>query len=411
MVTYLRRGGWLQATSAAAVAFMALLCVGALGVTAIKLQDPSFGSGSGPVATLTAVVLAGLGSLGTGLRIDDLFLFAFPLGGLALSGWAIASISALSTRASGTPGRARVVQGAKIGIPLAIICAAAAAIFRFGGQTPVRAGVGETILAALLWGALFGALGGAKGERSFKAFRSDVRQRIASLAATLGDAISTAGAMVMTSLVLGLTTALVWLIVVLIGGSTPRGFDAGDAGAAGIFLLAFAPNVVSAIVAASMGATIEIGARVSVQGELVGPLREISLFDWAGLDTPWFVFLLLLIPVTATTWGGFLLFRKASSRPLKTIAVAATMFALTFGALAVVGEARLGAGLVSSRGFGRVAPHPFEVLLFAWAWGFAGGLAGWRIAAFADSPSPRSADEGEASQDEQEETTTTTEAP
>jgi hypothetical protein len=174
---------------------------------------------------------------------------------------------------------------------------------------------------------------------------------------------------------------LLWIIVGLARGAQPRSFDGGDALSALIYLVAFVPNVVVAILSLSVGAPIEVGAQVTFGGRLVGAIQDYSIFGWAGGQAPAWVFALPVIPLLACVGGGAWLRARTgngedSMDPKRSVAVAAVTFGAALFALALLGEARLGAALVSNRGVGLVAPNAWLVGILSFAWAAVGGLAG-----------------------------------
>ncbi len=372
----------LDVGGAGAVAFLGILLVGVVFVLALKLQSPDFGSGSNPVEILTAIVIFALASLGAPVHIGDLSLAALPLGALLAEGVAIAGAAAhLADRRSAASIRERALEGAKIAIPFAAMATVAALAFRFRGRIEISVVWGGALGAALLWGAIFGALGGISAPSGLRSLVDVARRALAKRADAVRSGCLSGLTMLGAPFVLAAAAGLVLLIIRLATGGPVRGFDVGDALAGLIFVIAFLPNILVAIVAVSLGAPIEAGARVTLEGRVVGPLREFSLFDWPGGDAPGYVFLALAIPLVACFVGG-LVARHSSSgrRPWPTVGIAAVVFATALGVLSLLAEARLGGGLVSDRGFGRVAPQAPEVFVFALAWALVVGAIGYKVA-------------------------------
>jgi hypothetical protein len=173
---------------------------------------------------------------------------------------------------------------------------------------------------------------------------------------------------------------LLWVIVGLLGATDMVGKEVA---AAGIYLIAFLPNVIAAVATLSVGAAVELGARVTAGGELAGQIQDVSLFSWRGDgDAPWPLFLLLAIPLVATVLGGFAARRRTADRARMwlVLGVAAVAFAALLAEVSALADARLGAGLVHDRGLGVVAPRGWMVLLLGLLWGAVGGLLGWKIA-------------------------------
>jgi hypothetical protein len=406
----LRRGAWGPLSAVAAFGFLALLAAGALLVLGVKMQYPDIGSGSDPLASLFALVIVGLGVMRVPIHIGELSVSALPLGALAAVGYLIvwATARALRRRA-GQPLGVMVVEGAKLAVPFALICFLAALIFRIRTDpTPVAADAFGALVLGALWGAFFGALGGLVAGGSL---REHARRALEAVRARWEfgyHGVRAGAAMLGVSFLLGAIASLFWVIAGLLGGG-PDEFGLGEAGAAAIYLVAFAPNVVVSIVAIGLGAPVEIGAQVSSAGRLIGPLQEISLFGWGAGDPPWFAYLLILIPALACLLGGFAAHRSAragdgatSKLMFPTLAVAAATYALVLFEIAALSEARLGAGLVRNRGFGRVAPDAGMVLVLAAFWAVAAGLVGWELVG-SDPGDPGSPEDPEpAARDEPE---------
>lgn len=382
--------GWPEAIGAACLAFLAVLCVGVVLVVAIKLQQPGFGSGASPVAILTTIVMLALGSLGADLGVGELQIAAMPLGALLAAGAAIAWVtsSLVARRDALTPER-RALEGAKIGIPFGVLCLVAALVFRFrSGPDLIAIEPGSALVMGLLWGCLFGALGGLRSQGKLRLFaRAGLMTLHARSQTAYAGFIGAASGLVMAA-VLAAGAGLIWVIAGLATGAPGGDFGLGDALAAVIYIAAFLPNIVVSIVAVALGAPIEIGARITVGATAMGPLKRFSLLDWPGNGPPWYVYVVVLIAIAATVFLGYATRRAAGvkPRPVESLAVAVGLFAVVLGALALLAEARLGAGLVTARGFGRVAPDAWFTFLFAALWAVAGGAAGWRLAESSITP-------------------------
>ena len=194
------------------------------------------------------------------------------------------------------------------------------------------------------------------------------------------------GVMLGLGVLMAAAVLLLWIIVGLARGAQPRSFDAGDALSALIYLVAFAPNVLVAILSLSVGAPIEVGAQITFGGRLVGAIEDYSIFGWAGGPAPAWVFLLLVIPLLACIAGGVWLRGRGEERSEgermereRSIALAAATFGVALFLLAFLGEARLGAALVRNRGVGLVAPNPWFVGVLSFVWAAAAGLSGWHL--------------------------------
>jgi hypothetical protein len=364
------------------LALLAVLLVGAVLLVAAKLQSPNLGAGAGPVSVLTAIVILALGSLGTPVHVDEIVVSALPLGALMACGMAIAwAAGQFIERRDADSIKQRALEGAKLGIPLAVLCWVVALIFRFAGDHTVAANAPWALVLGGVWGALFGALGAARSGIGLRALMARGATLFKERNRAVYEGVLAGGMMCAVVAVLGAGAALVWLIVGLASGGPSAAFRAGDAFAAVVYIAAFAPNIVAAVVAIALGAPIEFGAQVTIRGKLAGPLRELSLWDWPG-GTPWFAYVLLLVPALACLIGGFAARRSApsGSKPQEVLGVAAATFAVVLATLAWLGRARLGAELVTERGFGLVAAGSTQVLLFGFVWAALFGYLGWRLA-------------------------------
>ncbi|MGH2747271.1 MAG: cell division protein PerM [Actinomycetota bacterium] len=379
----LARGGWPDAAAVAAFSFLVLLTIGAILLAAAKVQQPELGAGGDPIEALTAVVILSLASLGAPVSIGELEISVLPLGALAGFGFAIAWATGRFVARRDAMGLSeRALEGIKPALPLALMCWVASLVFRLRGESPIGAGAIEALLLAAIWGVLFGAAGGALANTSP---RDLVRSATARLRDRLGARFAGVMAgvvMLVVVVVLAMGAVLLWIIVAAARGALPERFGAGDAVAAFVFFLAFLPNIVVAVVALSLGAPIEVGARLTFGGKVVGSLQEFSVLDWGRADPPTLLYALLLIPLASCLLGGVAAYRAASdrSRMAEIIATAAATFALALTALAVLGDARLGLGVLDRRGFGVVAPGEAVVLVLALIWALVIGLVGWKIA-------------------------------
>jgi hypothetical protein len=377
-------GGWVDAWKAASVAFLATLCVGAVLVVAGKLASPRIGAGASPISVLIAIVMVALGSLGVPVSIGSVRVAALPLGALALIAaviaWAVIKVMADDER-SGV--RAGAAHGAKIGGPYALLMWAAALIFRFrAGPTPAAAGAGEALLLSAIWGAAFGALGGALTRRSLGALVVAPFRALKARSTSLYLGAQTGAAMLIVVAVGSCAALLLWVIVALLRGSAPPSFGVADAVSGVIFVAAFLPNILSALVAIALGAPVEVGAKVRFGGRELGPVETFSLSEWGVDGAPWLAWLLVLIPLGGCLLGGFAARRNADDSPrlVEVLGAAAITFATPLAVLAALADARLGAGLLRPRGFAHVAPDATMVFVLALLWAAGLGFAGWKIA-------------------------------
>ncbi|MEA2488065.1 MAG: hypothetical protein QOF16_1719, partial [Actinomycetota bacterium] len=202
-----------------------------------------------------------------------------------------------------------------------------------------------------------------------------------SRASWLVDGILAGAWMLGIAIVLAGGALMLWVIVGLVRGG-PSGFGVGDAAAAVIYLIAFLPNVVAVVLAVSLGASVTAGAQVTFGGKTLGVLHTYSYLGWGNRPTPWFVFLLILIPIASSLAGGALarFYGVTRERSLDALPVAAATFAVPLALVAALGSARLGAGLVRERGVGAISATSWQVLLCAAGWALIGGTAGWLVA-------------------------------
>ncbi|HEY7874823.1 MAG TPA: hypothetical protein VIG64_06840 [Actinomycetota bacterium] len=388
----LSAGGWFDAASAAGLGFLALLCVGVVFLVAARLQYPDVGSGSSPLSVLTSAVVLALGSLRIPIHVGDLAVTALPLGALALSATAVSwAVEPAIRRREVTGLRAHVAAGAKMAIPFGVFCCMAALVFRFrGGATPTHAGALSALLLGTVWGTLFGALGGVRTHGSVRAGLRAVARFARERGGRLGVGLRTSMLMLATSLLTAAAAGLLWIIAGLARGAPVAKFGGGDALAGFLYVLAFLPNLLVAVITIAFGAVLDVGAQITIEGHQIGPLRSISLWDWGRGGPPLLAYGLLLVPVVAMVGAGFLARRRLEAAALvPAIGLGAIVFALVIAAMGWVGQARLGAGIVRSHGFAVVAARPGTLLLTAFAWGAIGGAVGWKLAGRAARATPR----------------------
>jgi len=377
------REGWLDLASVAGFGFLVLLGAGAVLVLAAKLQYADLGAGSDPVAVLSALVITALGVLRVPVHVGDVVLSVLPLGALAAFIYGVAWATARLVRRRAIEGlRPAAREGAKVAIPFALICWLAALVFRIRAEpTPVAADGLGALLRGAMWGLVGGALGGAVATRHP---RELVRALLGTLRARWRWAhrgLTAAATMLFATFLLATPAALLWIIVGLLRGGSTENFNLAIAAAAAIYLVAFGPNILIAIVTISLGAAVNVGAQVGSAGRMIGGIADVSLSEWGDGGTPWLAFLLLAIPIVSCSLGGSAAARKAGDdrAVVPTLAVASATYALVLFVLAALAEARLGAGLVRQRGFGLIAPEAWMVLVLAFAWAAAGGFIGWTI--------------------------------
>jgi hypothetical protein len=391
----LRRDGWVDHATAALFSWLMLIACGAVLVLAAKLQYAFMGEGSAAWNLLSAIVMAGLGVLRVPVNIGNLSLSALPLGMLVIVGYTLMWSSArVVGKGHSVAARDRVVEGLQVAIPFALLCWISALVFRIRTEpTPVASGAWSALILGLVWGALFGALGGLRSIKPLKQHLGDVAGVFRSRYRFVYEGIAAAGVMLVATFLLTMAAGLLWIIAGLLEGHPSGSFGLRDAGAALISLVAFGPNVLVAIAAVAHGAPIEVGAQITSAGRVIGSLQEISLFSWGEQGAPWYAFALLAIPIVACLLGGYSARRNAREPGdvVQVLAVAAGVYALVLFELAALAEARLGAGLIRARGFGRVAPDAGMLLLLAFAWAVVAGFVGWKLSdtqANASNPEP-----------------------
>jgi hypothetical protein len=368
--------GWTDAGTVALFGFLTAVALGSLLVMGAKFQYPSVGTGASAFSGLEVIVMSGLAVLGAPVGIGGLTLSALPMGALALVGWAIVWATKRRSADAG-PGDARtaVVAGAKSGAPLALICLVAALLFRIPADpSPIEVNAFAAFLVGGVWGTLFGGFGGWLAAVDFGTRVRAVASKLADRSRLVYEGIVAGVLMLTTTFVFAAAFALLWVIYVLARG--PEGFGWGEAFAALIYMVSFAPNVVISVIAIALGAPVEVGAQVTVDGRVAGPLTDVSLFSD---HLPWFAFVLLAIPLIACFVGGYSARRttRISGQGVGVLGLAALLFAFVLADLAVLADARLGAGLVRSRGFALIAPNPAFVFVLALAWAAVVGFVGW----------------------------------
>jgi len=181
--------------------------------------------------------------------------------------------------------------------------------------------------------------------------------------------------MLAVAAILAAGAGLLWAIVTLLRGGGPEHLRFGGLVAAVVYIVAFAPNLVIAVMSLSLGAPVDVGAGLTVGGKLRDNVEQISVFgDESGV-----LILLLLIPLGACVFGGYWARRNTSDAAgfLRVLAVAALVFGGAIALLAALGDVRLGARLATDRGFGLIAPRAWLVLLLGTLWAAGCGYAGW----------------------------------
>ena len=371
---------WIDAAAAASMSWLALLCVAAVLLLAPKLQYPSFAKGADPVDIFTGMVMVSLGMLRAPIHIGGLTVVALPLGALAAVALAIAWATTSVFESRRPDGAAMWPAAARVATVFALIAWLLALVFRFRGDEPAWAGAWGALLWGFVWSFLFAGLGLARGKEGWRTSLIRAAAAIQVRFNSFGQGITGGAIMLVTASGAALAALLLWIITGLAREAPYGGFGVGDAASAVLYLAAFLPNVIVALIAFSMGSTVYRGAQVGIGGRKIGGLEEISLLQWpAGI--PWFAFLLLLIPVCACLVGGYWIGRRAAPGSLRrTLITSALTFSLVLAFLGWLGEARVGAGLIAQRGFARVAISPLMTFLWGVLWAMICGWLGSELA-------------------------------
>lgn len=372
---------WVDAASAAGLGFMSLLIVGGVLVLAAKLNFPSIGAAGDFLDAFTAIVVAGLTSIGIPMVLDGLSVAALPLGALALIGagvmWGVRS----SFPVPSSPGLwGAIERGARVGVPFGLLCWFFALVFRFRGEHPVNADAGVALVVGMFWGTVFGALGALRMVERLRTVVGRVSAGIKARDRSVFEGLWTGGVMLSAAALGGAVATFLWIIVALARGAPGGHFDAGDAFAYVVYLAAFFPNVVVMLLSMSLGAPLDVGAKVNLGGELVGPLREYSVAAWGRGEPPLLLWLLVLVPLLACVVGGFLATRRNSDNKLMLpiLLIASTTFSVAITLVGAIGHVRM-AGVVKGSGYGMVAPRVELVLLFAFLFSGVAGFLGWSL--------------------------------
>ena len=390
----LEASGWLDTAAAAGLGFLVLLAIGALLVVAAKLNFPDLGGGADPLGAFTAVVLAALGVLGIPIVVDGVAVSALPLGALVAAGagfwWA--------TTAQGRDSESRTLpeavrRGARLAVPLALLCWFFAIVFRFRGDHPVAADAGVALLAGAFWGAVFGIVAATARIESLRAVGARLLGGVRARSGRTYEGVIAGATMLGITGVLALGAALLWIIVALLRGAPGNHFGAGDALAYLVYLIAFLPNVVLVVITLSFGAPIEVGAKVDLGGRLVGPLRDYSLWGWGQGEPLPILLVLVVIPLVACVWAGVRATRRVedSGAMLHVLLVASAVFAVTLTVLGAIGRLRL-AGISPGSGYAAVAPDPVLTLTLSFLASGVLAALGWKLAESSAVPALREGD-------------------
>ncbi|HWC14779.1 MAG TPA: zinc ribbon domain-containing protein, partial [Actinomycetota bacterium] len=261
----LEASGWVDIAAVAGLGFLVLLMIGAILVVAAKLNFPALGGGGDALGAFTAVVLAALGVLGIPIVVDGVAIYALPLGALIAAGAGYSWAASSSGKAPATGSLVAAARwGAQLAVPTALLCWFFALVFRFRGDHPVAADAGVALVAGAFWGATFGIIAAATRIEPLRAVIARLVGGVRARSRRTYEGIVCGATMVGGAAVLGTGALLLWIIIALIRGAPAHQFGAGDAFAYLVYLVAFLPNIVVAVVSMSFGAPLEVGARVDL---------------------------------------------------------------------------------------------------------------------------------------------------
>lgn len=377
----LEANGWVEVVQAASLSFIVLLVSGSALIVAAKLNFPSLGAGADPYDGVKAIVIAALGILSVPVIFEDLAVALLPLGALAVTGWGIAWAVRTTLRpVEGDAGNV-VLSGVRVAVPFALICWLAALVFRFGGTHPVAADAGATLLAGAFWGGSFGAVGALQIRRSLREWAGIAWSVVRARAPVYAEGALCGAITVAVVAILAAAATLLWIIVSLVADAPGRYFDAGDAAAYIVYAIAFLPNAIVSVATIAFGSSLEVGARLTLGGEIAGPLRSYSLWGWGGGSPPALIYLLPVIPLASCLAAGANAARRVTdaSKMVPVLLVSSGLVATTFTLLGWVAKMRL-AGIGRGAGYAIVAPD--VVVMFFASFFLTGllGVAGWKLA-------------------------------
>ena len=293
----------------------------------------------------------GLASLRVPLEAGDVTGSLSPLTGAVV---AVAAVAAGTRERRNRWTATRPVQVAAVAVALASLCA----LLAWAGRgAELRADVGGAALAGALWGSLGALLGTA--ERPAARFPGRAPATLLTIAAGLAGA---------------------WVVVVGAGLAVAGGVGLRALGGMALLVVAFAPNVAAALIALGCGARVD--AAIHFEGGDLSSAGGVALWDWAGSAAPWYVLVLVAIPLTAATLAALVPPGPSLRRGLRSGLVLG-------GTLFVAGWA---GAYEASRGVGpdgaafRLGIDLGPVFALGVAWGLVGAL----VATVIERRSPRS---------------------
>jgi hypothetical protein len=373
--------GWVEVLQAGALGFLVLLVVGSVLVLAAKLNFPSIGRGADFLGALNAIVIAGLGVLSVPVTFDGVTIAVLPLGALVAAGWGVAWAVRTTIRPPQGDAGAIIRYGARVAIPFALLCWFAALVFRIRGRHPVAADGGATLFIAAFWGALFGIVGALQTRRPLRDWAKALWNALRARAPIYDEGVFAGAATFVLVMVSSAAATLLWIIISLARDAPGRYFTVGDAIAYIVYLAALLPNAVISVATVAFGSAIDVGARLNLAGEEVGPLREYSLWAWGRGEPPGIVYALVLIPLVACIGGGLLARRRTPdpARMAPVLITSSAMLATTLTLFAWFAKMRL-AGIGRGGGYALVAPDVVVTFIAAFLLAGVLGAVGWKLA-------------------------------
>ena len=375
-------GMWGQVASAAALTLLAVVGVGAVFVGVLKVYEPGFGVGRSVGWVVVRIVIAGLASLGIPIQHGAAEGAVLPLGALVAVGWV--AVWAARNIVGKSPVRTtveRAVDGARMGVPFAVMIFVAALLFRIRDSGDVGADPILALLLGCLWGCLFGAIGGVLAHRRAGEL---LLEAVGEDSGSWMEGLRSAGVMVTVAATLAGAGVMLFVLVKLVSGDLS--LSPGDVLALVFLLVMFAPNIVAGTVAFSAGAPVVFIARSFG----VGVHSSVTLLG--GSDPSWYLFPFLVVPVCACFFGGYMA-RKRNVDPARSVevtAIGASGFAIAVGVMSYLGGIGLGRVFLGAGSLLVLRANSFAALLLSFLWGIAGGVAGWKLAERREAAAERS---------------------
>ncbi|HZA20054.1 MAG TPA: hypothetical protein VE889_04290, partial [Actinomycetota bacterium] len=300
-----------------------------------------------------------------------------PLGALAAIGWVIVWAARRYVGASGaTTLQRKALEGAKLGVPLSVLCFLAAVIFRLRGEE-VAADPVLALLLGGLWGAVFGAIGGVTTEGRVTDLITGRLPGLSIASSRALRGLMAGETMLVTGAILAFAGLLAYLIVALAAGSGVQPTP-GEALALLIVLAIFAPNLASGALAFSLGAPNLFVARSFG----VGLEREVSLLGWGDAHPAPLLYLALLIPLIACGLGGYVARYRTErpEEPFAVLSVAVATFAIVLAVVVYLGRLDYSAGVLGEGSLVVLRASSGAALLLGMLWAVVAGYIGWKVA-------------------------------